>query len=258
MAVNVYAWPPVGAVSTMWTFDQASSLSESGLTGAARVSLVKPERRRAKVVVSALSKDRNGAGYSEVLKRLLRGQANLVRLNSSPINWHLDDAAERSFRNGGFFGWTVGAAPLSWITGGSPLYWYSGPQLTDVTIGTSRGFPAITVGGLPASRLVARPGEFVTVFEAAADPAERGVSIMIMAPATSDADGVAVIRLFSMPPYAARVNIGARESAVFRAVSMPSSEQPVGANWSLPWEFAEVFAEDVGGFAEVEDWWAST
>lgn len=258
MPVNVYGWPPVGAVSTLWTFDQPSSVSVSGLTGRARYSLIEPERRKAKVVVSALSRGRNGAGYSEVLKRLLRGQSNLVRLYSTPVNWHLDAAAERQFRQGAFFGWTTGDDPLGWITGGSPLIWFSGAFLDSVTIGTSRGFPAITVSGLPVSSLVARPFELVTFFADATDPDEVGVSIMVMAQARSNASGVAVIRLYSTPPYAARVSIGAPETAVFRAVSVPSSEQPVGANWTLPWEFSEVFADDVGGFTEIPDWWAET
>ena len=258
MAVNVYGWPPVGAVSTLWTFDQPASVSESGLTGAARYSLIKPERRRARLVVSALARGRNGAGYSEVLKRLLRGGSALVRLNSTPINWHLDDAADAAWRAGGFVSWITGAgAPLGWVSGGSPVAWFSGLYLTGV-VGTSGGFPAITVSGLPANRLVARPGEFVRVFASAVDADEVGVSVMVMAPARSNGSGVAVIRLFSAAPYAARVALGLRETAVFRAVSIPSGEQPVGANWSLPWDFAEVFSADVGGFTEIPDWWAET
>ena len=258
MPVNVYGWPPVGAVSTMWTFDQPSSRSVSGLTGSSRYSLIKPERRQAKVVVAALARERNGAGYSEVLKRLLKGRSNLVRLYSSPINWHLDALAEKELRQGAFFTWETGSFPLAWVTGSDPVAWFSGAFLNTVTIGTSLGFPAITVSGLPPSTMVARPGEFVTLFENAADDLEAGVSIMVMSPAQSNASGVAVIRLYSTPPYADRVSIGAAETAVFRAVSVPSSEQPFGANWTLPWEFSEVFSSDVGGFTEVQDWWAET
>jgi hypothetical protein len=257
MAVNVYAWPPVGAVSTLWTFEQPSSVSESGLTGAARVSLIRPERRRAKVVVSALSNGRNGAGYSEVLKRLLRGGAALVRLQSSPINWHLDAESAAAWQAGGFLRWITGAdAPLTWNATGGTVSWFSGLFLTGV-IGTSNGFPSLTLSGLPASQPVIRPGESVQVFQDPGDPDEVGVSIMAVAPAQSNADGVAVIRLISAPPYAARVAIG-RETAVFRAVSVPSSEQPVGANWTLPWDFQEVLPAEVGGFVENRDWWAQT
>lgn len=257
MAVDVFGWPPVGAVGTVWTFDQPSSVSVSALTGAARYSLIQPERRRARVVVSALARGRDGAGYSEVLKRLLQGGSKLVRLNSSPINWHLDDAQMRAFRQGNYFGWATASEPLTWIGPESAFAWFDGAFLTG-TIGTSGGYPAITVSGLPPLTLVARPADFATVFEDAHDPAERGVAIMIIAPARSNAEGVAVIRLYSPAPYAARVSLGAPETAVFRATSIPTGEQPVGANWTLPWDFEEVFSAEVGGFTEKPDWWAET
>lgn len=256
MPVPVYSWPPVAAVGSEWTVVSPLDESMSGITGARYASANQPERRVARLEVAALDAgDRIGAGYVEMLKRLLKGGANLVRLNSYPINWHLDALADTTFRQSALVDWLEVGVPLGW-TEGAEVLWYDGTVITGTTA-TSNGFPAVSVTGLPPNRLVARPGEFLTVFVDADDL--TGTTVQIMAPARSNGAGAAVIRLYEALPNGGRVNIGISDSAVFRvAGDLPRSMQPVGGNWSYGWEFIEVFADEVGGFTETANWYEAT
>lgn len=247
---NVYAWPPVGVVGASWDRDDPISVSRSIFTGADYVSTAGRSRRIANLNVSALAAGRSGGGYMEVLKRLLNGGVNLVRLNSTPLNWWLD--ADTSYRSSELVLWADGAADLEWTAGGTELFWFSGTLLTATTGTDAAGFPIITVSGCPANRLIARPGDFVTVFEAAEDT--TGETIMVMTEATSNGSGVAVIRLLSVAPYAARVNIGTSETGVFRALDLPRVVQPLDGNWIYQWQFREVFEDEEGTFTEVNPW----
>jgi len=252
---NVYAWPPVGAVGTEWTTVQPISVSRSMITGARYVSQFQRERRMARIDVSSLGKGptgigRMGAGYMEVLKRLLAGGVHLVRLYSYPINWYLDAAAERATRQGYPVDWDTGTDPaLLW---GGPLYWFNGSILNGMAA-TVDGWNIVSVTGLPASTLVARPGEFLTVFESLSD--EVGTTVQIVAPAYSNASGMADIRVMSAIPYNGRVNIGGSDTAVFEAITMPRAVQGIASDWTYSWEFKEVFSDEVpGGFTEINPW----
>jgi len=262
MAVNVYGWPPVKAVGHEWDYVSPISESFSALTGKRYASGNGPERRVAQVVVSALAgAGRMGAGYVSVLKRLLDGGSNYVRLTSTPINWYLDALDEQATRASVPLTWASGGVPLLWTSGGIDLLWYTGTILTAV-VATSGGFPALTVSGLPINKLVARPGEFITAFQSATDLI--GQTVQVMAPAYSNGSGVATVRLYSAlsGAYGAtpfRVNLGAAETAVFRVIgAMPREVQVVNADWSYGWQFEEVFADEVGGFTEVPAWWVAT
>lgn len=256
MPVPVYGWPPVGAVLRLWDVSEPISESQSGQTGARYVSAREPTRYVASARVSSLGRGRNGAGYVHALKRLLQGGVNLVRLTSSPINWYLDAAAEAGFRQSDVLTWESGGDALEWTSGGGELVWLTGTPLT-ATITTSGGFPALSITGLPPSRLVCRPGEYLTVFEEVSDT--TGATVEAIAPAYSNSSGVAIVRLLEAAPYGGRVNIGTCISAVFRVVgSLPRAAQPIGADWFHDFEFEEIFPDQVGGFTEVPDWWQPT
>ena len=249
MATDVIAFPPVAAVGSMWTVAAPVQRSRSMITGARYLSRWGRERRLAMVNVSALSKSRSGAGYSEMLIRHLDGGANLVRLNSYPINWHLDQQRLAALRSSQQIVWTDDGDPLAWQDNGQPLLWFDGTILSGVVSGSE-----ITVSGFPANTLICRPGDFVQVFGELADAS--GDISQATSEATSNASGVAVIKLFDALTAGSypRVNIGVSESRVFEVEAMPRSAQPIGQNWFYQWNFREVFADEVGGFTEVNPW----
>ena len=238
---NVYAWPPVAHVAAEWTMIAPIGRSRSILTGASYVSAVQRRRRVAKLQVSYLSLDRNGSGYIEVLKRLLDGGVHLVRLHSTPIIWHLDDLAQNAGRTKPM-SWIVPPGGISWMQPPGAIEWWTGPG---VTAGVAGAGNTVTVSGLPASQLVARPGEFVTM---------NGATAMVLKPARSNAAGVAVLHLVTPLSGSGPIEIGARETGVFEADDMPRAVQPFGANWSYTWTFTEVFADERGPFNEVDPW----
>jgi hypothetical protein len=264
MATNVYAWPPVPTVG--WEWDYVSPLSESysAITGKRYASSSLPERRVAQLTVTALGTAVRGsdtlpgvgAGYVVMLKRLLQGGANLVRLNSKPINWYLSAQAETATRSALNLEWTAGAVDLLWEDVSTELLWYDGTLLTGV-IGTSGGYDIVTVSGLPPLTLVARPGEYITSFVDSDDTV--GSTAQVLAPAVSQADGTAIIRLYSPLAADGRINIGVSDTGVFRVVGeMPRAMQPFSGDWSYSWQFEEVFSDEVGGFTEITGWWTPT
>ena len=252
MPVDVIAFPPVGAVGSMWTARAPVMVSRSMRPDSFNkryVSRIGRERREAMVNVSALARTRSGAGYSEMLARFLDGGANLVRLSSYPINWHLDAARDKGLLSSTEIEWLNSGDPLAWTTGGQPLLWFDGTVLSGVVSGNE-----ITVSGLPANMLVARPGDFLRAFVDLTG--SDGDVSQVVTEARSDASGVAVIRLFDdlADGTYARVNLGDSDSRVFEAVELPRSHQPLGANWFFEWNFREVFADEVGGFNELDPW----
>lgn len=250
--INVYAWPPVGVVGSEWTEESPVQVSRSIVTGADYTSLALRKRRLATLEVSALANGRSGAGYMEMLKRFLEGR-HAVRLNSYPINWHLDALNPGARASTPLF-WRDGGVDLEWTDGGTELLWYDGTLLTGTTWTDLKGFPRITVYGLPPNTLVARPGEFLTAF--ADEDDTTGTTVQIVNEVTTNANGEALIRLFSSLGTLTnvRVNIGTSDTGVFKPVQMPRSVQPVGANWTYSWQFREVFSDEVGGFTEVDPW----
>ncbi|WP_190305699.1 hypothetical protein [Roseicitreum antarcticum] len=113
--------------------------------------------------ISALSGARDGAGYSESLKRLLDGGINLVRLTSPAVNWHLDAVAAKM--PGGLVshpsGFRAGDLTAIWrdnvaVAGGLVV----GPMLIGVPA-DHRGFPAIALEGLTPRALVCRAHDVV-------------------------------------------------------------------------------------------------
>lgn len=247
--VKVFAWPPVGVTGAEWTEEAPVSISRSLLTGAERVSAVQRIRRLVTLSVPGFGRTAWQAGYMEMLKRLLGG-VHLVRLYSYPVNWHLevvDDSWRRS-------------DPVSWFRDDSAIPWdvphvrfYSGVRIYGTTAWIA-GKPVARLSGLPPRKLVARPGEFIS-FHAGNDDME-GVTVQIVAPAMSDENGEAVVRLFQSPGEFenARVSLGVCDTGVFRPLSYPRAVQPVSGDWVYNWEFREVFEDETDGFEEIDPW----
>lgn len=256
MATPVYAWPPVGAMAREWDVSEPISESFSALTGRRYASAIKPKRRVAQVVVSGMSCDHNGAGYILMLKQLLEGGANLVRLSSFALDRYLSTEARNALRQAFPLLWEDGSADLDWTFDGVEGHWLEGAIITG-TISTSGGFHYITVSGLPANTLVARPGDHITVFEDESDT--TGSTAQVLAPATTNGSGIALIRLFSALAYSGRANIGVPVSAVFRVVGeLPRATIPRVGDWTYGWQFEEVFSDEVDGFTEIDGWWEPT
>lgn len=254
MAAIVYAFPPVRITAhTPWFVRAPVNVSRSFFTGARNVSAAQRPRRVAELVVSGLSGDRDGAGYMENLRLLLRGGIGLVRLTSRPVNWWMDDSRLRARRQSRPVSWVTPDDPSVEWSDGDPVTWFAGQPLMAVAITDAGGFPAIQITGGPPNILIARPGDLVTLF--APIGAVTGESARVMTTARTDAAGDAVIRLMSALTGEGRVNIGTTETAVFEVLSMSEPVQPTSGNWSYSLSFSEVFANEVpGGFDEVDPW----
>lgn len=245
---NIYAFPPVGVIGREWTEETRVSRSAYLFSGKRAVSSLAPRRRLASLAVSALARGRNGAGYSESLKRLLDGGMHLVRLTSWPINWYLDAVAA-----GGVtvpLSWTAGGVPLTWTSGGVPLVWFSGGVVQGVAGTDAAGFPILTLTGLVPGQIVVRPFEVVRVFPTAggASVAARAVGLVI-----ADGSGGAVLRLHDAL-VSGTVSFGDAESAVFEVTGWPRAVQGVRGDWTYSWDFREVLAGEITSPVEIDPW----
>lgn len=246
----IYAWPPVAAVQTMWTDVALIRRSYGHNSGRRFVSSAGPRRRKTSVLVAAIGcHDRDGAGYSESLKRLLEGGVNLVRLQSPIINWRPDYRKWPHLTAP--LSWTTGGDPLGWTAGGEPLYWFSGPAIS-ATAGTdTNGLPTLTASGFQPGALVCRAYDGIRVY--AADHSVSSAVSRAVRTVHADATGEAVIALHDALP-AGIISIGDHESAVFEVEEMPQAPQPLGANWFYQWSFREVLPNEYDGATEVNPW----
>jgi hypothetical protein len=255
MTLKAFRWPPVGAMGAEWTEEAPVQISRSMTTGAERLSATQRKRRIATVTVSGLSINRTGAGYMEMLKVLLEG-IHLVRLSSLPINRHYHVGSQNDeFRQSFPFGWRDNGIPINWTEGATPMIWYDGTILTATTTTFDGGaFGGVQVTGLPPNILIARPGEFVTVYLNDADLV--GVTLQVVTEAWSNASGVVRIKVFGTFPNGGRVNIGVSQSAVFRPMMpYPRAVQPVRGDWSYTWNLRQIFLDEVGGsITELNPW----
>ena len=255
MPIDVFPWPPVGAVGREWTIEAPTARLRSALTGRDQRQASQRVRRLAVVEVSALANGRMGAGYCEMLKQLLAGGVHAVRLQSGPVNWWLDEVTRRGF-NSQVMTWRTGSNPLAWLTaGGQPLTWYRGAVVTGGVPSASGPWGLLPVSGLPPRTLVARPGDFIRVYsmtDAAASEVAR-----VMRPAVTDGAGAVTLKLDRVPSISGgRVNMAGQDEAVFQVEgALPRAVQPVSGDWSYTWNFREVFADEVGGFTERPGTW---
>jgi hypothetical protein len=243
----IYAFPPVASKGREWTEEVRVQRSAYLLSGKRAVSSLGPRRRLAQVQVSALARGRNGAGYSESLKRFLDGGINLVRLYSWPVNWHLDATGAGVSVP---MTWTSGAVPLTWTSGAVPMRWFSGPAIRGVAGTDAGGFPILTLSGLVPGALVVRPFDVLRAYPDNGDPsvAVRAVSLVY-----ADGSGGAVVRLHDAA-VSGTVSVGDSETGVFEATAMPRAVQPVNGDWVYQWDFREVLADEITDPEEVNPW----
>ena len=252
---NVYAWPCIGAVGREWTVHDPISVSRSAITGAETITSAQRRRRLAELRISALSAGRQGAGYVEALKRLLRGGVHAVRLYSLPIN-HRDVVGIAPPIPSGFT-WTSGGVPMGWRTGGASFVWVTGAYYTAspyplTLLSPLQGLGRARVTGLPASQDIARVGTFLTVFSPTAPTFETR---MVLRPVRSSSAGVA--NVWTDEPFTAAGNaeFNARDTGVFRPLSIPRALKPRSGDWEYAWSFREMFEDEApGGFTEIDPW----
>lgn len=247
--VNVIAWPPFGL--TAWELDEQFPQSRSvGLIGGrARTSSALRSRRVGRAIVAGIGPNQAGAGYVRMLKRQWGGAPRLVRVEcwrTLPLR-----APGVNLRNTALE-WTDGGVDLLWSSGGVDLLWGDGAyNLYGVPV-TSGGFYGLTVTGLPASQIVARPSDRITVTDGTTT--EEGLALNVV---TSDASGAATIRTDRTSAFtlSGQVSIGDPESIVFEALDEPREMQPLEGSWGYTWEFREVFSDEYAdGFTEVDPW----
>lgn len=235
--MKIYRFPPAKLLSSAWSVEDPTRRSRGVTSGDDLLSSAGPRRRLAVVTISALSgADRAGAGYSDALKSLLRGGEHLVELQSPAPNWYRDQPRPETISRD--LAWVDGATGLQWQAGGAGLKWREVfyPRATAVQ---DNGFPALRIEGAPPGLVIARPNDPIAVY----DGATKLASARALNVARSDALGVAVIRFNETLP-SGELHIGERETAVFRATSMPFQMQPIDQNWGLEWKFREVLPHE--------------
>jgi len=245
---DVIAWPPVSL--TGWEITRRDPVSRSvGLIqGARRTSAAQTPRRLATAVVLGRGADQAGAGYVEMLKQQLAGGRHLVRVECTSAVWQLA-RAEAVFRSAGV-DWTASGVSLNWTSGGVDLLWVDGDYALYGNPAADGDWDAISVTGLPPSRIVARPSERIAVTDGLTTEEATVLTV-----ARSDASGAATIRLASAVTLSGRVNIGAAASIVFEARDLPRAVQTVRGRWVYTWEFREAFeTEFADGWTEVDPW----
>lgn len=252
MARIVYAFPPVRVMAWNWVWIAPVNRSQSFFTGREFVSAAQRKRRAATLEISAAGCQSTGAGYMENLRMLIAGGENLVRLRSRPINRLRSDLDLKGRRQSELVSWVSVDDPSVEWSDGDPVPWLTGVVISGVSITDSSGFPALRISGGPPNTLIARPGEFLTLFESSGAP--EGVTARVMTAARTDAAGGCDIRLMSALSGAGRVNIGTSESAIFRVVDLSESVQPRFGDWTYSMRCEEVFADEVGALSEVDPW----
>ncbi|WP_108500531.1 hypothetical protein [Paracoccus indicus] len=256
MSIFVYPWPPVGAVGSEWTSDQPVSRLRSGITGRDVMQASQRRRRMATLIVSSLANGRAGAGYCEMLKQLLDGGVHAVRLQSSPINWWLDELDRQSPElNPTLMTWQRPPEAIAWQQDGAPITWVVGGSVLGGTPTTSGPWGYLPVTGLPPGVTVARPGDFIRI-TSMSDPGIWEIA-RVMRPATTNGAGAVTLKLDRTPTIAGgRVNMAGQDEGVFRVEGdLPRAVQPVSGDWQYSWTFREIFADEVGGFEERPGTW---
>ena len=249
---DVYAWPPVGRIAENWWAESPVNVSRSILTGARYASAAQRRRRYATITVGNAGRGAAGMGYLHVLADLLQGGVNFVRLTRLPPNGWADAVGLAGNRRSDPVALTTGTDPSVSITlGGSPVTLFTGWVLRG-TASVVSGQAQIALTDGPPLTIIARPGEMLTLYNPLTDTV--GASAMVQSLAVTDVSGAATIKLMSPLTGTGRVEIGTGETGVFEVTDMPFAPQPLSGDWSTTWSFAEVFADEVGTFAEVNPW----
>lgn len=252
--VKVYAWPPVGVISSKWTRRTPVAKSRSLITGARYLSAMRRERIVASMRVGGRSFDYTGHGYMESLKRFLEGGENLVRLSE------IVEPYPREFSH------MIGSwpTPMEWrgptnqvvtwqSAAGTTVTWMAGALMHAVVMsGTPRTIRIQS--GLPPNEVVVRPGQRVLAVKMPDGPHFQAFSTQRV---VSNSAGAANIRLNTEPGLdVTHAVLRFRESAVFEVEGpLPEVEWAVNEEPVWDWKFLQVFADEVAGGFEEEDPW---
>jgi len=247
--MKIITFPPVRYTASRWGEVGDVQSGRGFFNGTRFASAFGPVRVSASVTVSALANARSGAGYMEMLKRQMRHGVDYLRLNSPPINWHLDHTRNSDLRTTPL-AWADGGAPLGWVDGVNPLSWFDGAVYLGTPGTDAKGFDIVTITGLPANRLVVRPADVLRSHPAGA----ASVTARAITEAYSNGSGVAVVRVESALPNGV-ISLGDFESRVFVLDGgFPSSDQPVQGNWFYPLNLIEVLPTEYAGATEIDPW----
>ena len=249
MTVDVIAWPPFQL--TGWELADLFPQSKSvGLIeGRSRTSSAQRARRVATANVAGIGTDLDGAGYVRMINKQWAGKPNLTRVPCLSSLWHLSRAGQDLSNT--ILNWTDDTDML-WTDGSTEMLWGDGAYGLYGVPATDAGYNAVTVSGLPASQIIARPSELISVSDGATTE-----TAYVLKTATSNADGVATIRTDKASAFTLTglVSIGHSESVVFEASGVPRSVQGVGDAFGFQWDFKEVFEDEYpGGFVELNPW----
>jgi hypothetical protein len=248
---DIYAFPPAGIVSWRLAEDRRVLRSRYALSGARAVSGLGSPRRMVDLTVSALSRDRAGAGYLAQLWRYIDGGVGLVRLTLPPQNWHLDWMRLQAQAGNAPLFWTTGGGDLDWTTGAGALQWFVN-TVRLATVTTLAGYPfALQVTGLPPGIIVARPGDILRIYDPD-DGADLGVA-MVLDLTRANASGVAVVPVDADLP-AGVAAFGDERSAVFEVTAYTPGAQGLGQNWTLALSLTEVLTSEIDTPVEVNPW----
>lgn len=258
--VDVIEFPPVGITESEWTYTNPVSQSNSMFNSSRYASAFERERRICRLTVSSLGTlDGAGAGYMEVLKRLLKGSEagaseNLVRIYSLPIN-HARIYDERGQLGASPLEFTTAGNPLQFTVGGNPLLFTTGGSpVTYLDRTVNAPFWDLRFGGLPPSvPNLFLPGDFFTFV-----PNLGGeVRLMGVRPSSTNPAGQAWVRFMDEPPEindVQRIYARTPDVAVFETTRVPRSAQRPNSDWPYSWEFREVFEDETDGFNFINPW----
>ncbi|MEL7299377.1 MAG: hypothetical protein AAFM92_03245 [Pseudomonadota bacterium] len=239
---DVYAWPPVHTTAYEHTISRPVQRSE-GLSGSPRLSQSEATRTLITAVVTGIGPDRLGAGYVEMLKRLLDGKLALVRLNPLPQHWYPVTDGLDGLRGTPGVEWTDGGAETTWEEPPAVVFWTFGNTI-EATAGADT-WPYVDCSGLPANRLIAAPSEPVRV---------GTITAYALRPSYSNAQGEARIYVSSALP-SGPIIIGSNQSRVFEIDSFPRAVQPASENYSYNFTMTERFESDfTSAFTELNPW----
>lgn len=249
---NVIAWPPFSLTGWEIFDNYPQSRSTNFFQGNARTSSAQVARREVTAIASGIGSDLAGSGYVRMLNRQWGHGPKLVRVKCRSALWHLSAAGAEL--QASLMSWTSGGGELQWTTGGGDLLWATGAGSGQYgTYNNGGTWPKLTITGLPANRVIARPADRVRVMDG-----ETVQEQLVMGIAQSNGSGTATVYFEKPFTINGLVSIGVEEEMVLEVLATPRAVQPVGANYGYTFEAREVFASEYAdGFTEVTPPWLS-
>lgn len=252
----VYAFPPVAVVGHEWDVVDPVSRGEELFSGEIIESAAERRRRVVSLVVEGAAGD--SGGYMRALKRLLRGGLHAVRLYSTPAN-HLEDVGVIPLPGAEEMVWSAGGDEMVWTADGAEMVWLHGAYVAPeggpllASPRTWNGLGLADATGLPPSTVAARPGQFVTVYSAGGLVSETR---MLLQPIRANSAGNGLVVTETQFPAAGSLQVGTRESGIFKAEEMPRWQRGLeDRGFQIAWSLREIFADEVRQeLVEIDPW----